>query len=199
MSGKEDQYASIKGIVSASSISDEEWALFLARTQPRHVEQGAYLVKAGELVNDVFFCNQGLFRLYYTLADGKEFTKSFSLSSEFITSYGAMISGERSYFAVQALENSVVIQIPYSLLQELTDRSHAWERLMRRCVEQLYRKKEERERELLYLSATERLLAFRTKYPGLEARIPQYHIASYLGISPVSLSRISRSLSQLKP
>lgn len=194
MSGNQDQYASIEQILRAFSISDEEWALFHARTQLRHVEDGAFLLRAGEPVKDVYFCNQGLFRLFYTLADGREFTKSFSLASEFVTSYGAMISGGESYFAVQALEDSVVIQIPYSLLQELTDRSHAWERLMRRCAEQLYMKKEERERELLYLSATERLLAFRRKYPGLEARIPQYQIASYLGINPVSLSRIVKQM-----
>ncbi|MNL75244.1 hypothetical protein D3C87_2010170 [compost metagenome] len=63
---------------------------------------------------------------------------------------------------------------------------------MRNSVERLYIRKEERERELLFLSALQRYEAFLVKYPGLENRIPQYHIASYLGISPVSLSRMLR-------
>lgn len=147
-------------------------------------------MNAGERVSYAYFCITGLFRLFYTLEDGKEFIKSFSLSNEFVTSYGAMISGEPSYFSIQALEDSAVIEIPYAVLQELSDRSHEWERFVRKSVEQLYLKKEERERELLFLSAAERLEAFRKKYPDLELRIPQYQIASYLGISPVSLSRI---------
>ncbi|BBH23233.1 hypothetical protein Back11_45780 [Paenibacillus baekrokdamisoli] len=190
MRAYKEEYESIKRMLHASSVTNAEWDLFIERTQLKLINQGTYLVRAEERVQYAYFCTEGLFRLFYTLADGKEFIKSFSLANDFVTSYGAMISGEPSYFSLQALEDSVVIEISYALLQELMDRSHNWERFVRKSVEQLYLKKEERERQLLYLSAAERLQAFRTRYPGLEQRIPQYHIASYLGISPVSLSRI---------
>lgn len=81
-----------------------------------------------------------------------------------------------------------MIEIPYDLLQMLMDRSHMWERFVRVSVERLYTRKEERERELLYLPAIERYQTFLLK--RLYQRIAQYHIASYIGISPVSLSRL---------
>jgi len=118
---------------------------------------------------------------------------AFSLEQDFATSYGSMVKGEASAFSIEAMEDSVVIEISYDLLKELMDTSPMWERFVRTSVERLYIRKEERERELLCYSALERYQAFLLKYPGLEKRIPQYHIASYLGISPVSLSRLLRN------
>ncbi|MOA52811.1 hypothetical protein D3C78_1761660 [compost metagenome] len=101
-----------------------------------------------------------------------------------------MITREPSYFSIQALEDSVVIEIPYELQQDLMERDHGWERLVRKAVEKLYLKKEERERQLLFLDAGKRYCAFLESYPHIAKSLPQYHIASYLGISPVSLSRL---------
>lgn len=184
------EYDALKALLHIGAENDSEWEWFQVRTKRMRVQPHTYLVRPGELVKHAYFCMEGLFRLFYTLEDGKEYTKSFSIGPDFVTSYGAMISGAPSAFSVQAMEEAVVIEIPYVLLQELTDRSHTWERAVRKSVEQLYLKKEERERQLLYLSAEERLQALREQYPRLDSRIPQYHIASYLGISPVSLSRI---------
>ncbi|TNJ65492.1 Crp/Fnr family transcriptional regulator [Paenibacillus hemerocallicola] len=185
----EEHYEPIRKLFELCA-EPEEWDVFVERTQLKRISQGTHLVRAGDGVKHAYFCSVGLFRLYYALDDGKEYNKSFSRAPDFVTSYGAMIRGTPSYFSIQALEDSAVIEVPYALLRELTDRSHSWERFVRHSVEQLYLKKEERERQLLYLDAEERLRLFRDKYPGLENRIPQYHIASYLGISPVSLSRI---------
>jgi CRP-like cAMP-binding protein len=104
-----------------------------------------------------------------------------------------MITGAPSAYTVEAMEPSVVIEISNAALQALMQASHNWERFVRLSLERLYIRKEERERELLYLNAKRRYEAFLAKYPGLEKRIPQYHIASYIGISPVSLSRLLRS------
>ena len=131
--------------------------------------------------------------MFYPLADGREYNVAFSLEDDYVTSYGAMVTGETSGFTIEAMEESVVIEITDEALQKLMDQSHHWERFVRKSVERLYIRKEERERQLLYLLARERYEAFLAKYPGLENRIPQYHIASYIGISPVSLSRLLRS------
>ncbi|WP_307219694.1 Crp/Fnr family transcriptional regulator [Paenibacillus tundrae] len=159
-------------------------------TTVKHIPRGVAIVQSGDEVTHAYFCTHGLFRLYYTLPDGREYNVAFTLENDFATSYGAMISGSISMYTIQAMEDSIVIEIPYDALQMLMDRSHSWERFVRTAVERLYIRKEERERELLYLSALERYRAFLVKYPGLEKRIQQYHIASYLGISPVSLSRL---------
>ena len=131
--------------------------------------------------------------MFYPLPDGREYNVAITLEQDFATSYGSMVKGEASAFSIEAMEDSVVIEISYDLLKELMDTSPMWERFVRTSVERLYIRKEERERELLCYSALERYQAFLLKYPGLEKRIPQYHIASYIGISPVSLSRVLRN------
>lgn len=186
-------YTSLKTLPQAAVLSDEDWSLLVERTYIKRISKGASIIRAGELVNHAYFCTEGLFRLFYPLSDGREYNVAFTLANDFATSYGAMLMGVPSSFTIEAMEDSTVIEISYGVLQELMDISHPWERFVRKSVERLYTRKEERERELLYLNAKQRYEAFLVKYPGLEKRIPQYHIASYLGISPVSLSRLLRS------
>lgn len=178
--------------VRKSLEHEQDWQKFHQDTIVKYIEKGQHLIRAGEKVDQVYFCVKGLFRLYYTLPDGREYNKGFVMENDFFTSYGALISRGTSYFSIEALESAVVIDIPYDLLQEMMAKSHAWESFVRREVELLYMKKEERERELLFLSAEERYEAFVQKYPDLLKRVPQYQIAAYLGISPVSLSRMLR-------
>ncbi|MNI08038.1 hypothetical protein D3C73_610620 [compost metagenome] len=116
------------------------------------------------------------------------------MNNEFITSYSSLLQNAPSFFAIQALMDSQLIVIPYSDFQSLFARHICWERLGRIIVEQLFVKKETRERELLLLSAEARYLLFLEKYGQVVKHIPQYHIASYLGITPVALSRIRKKL-----
>ncbi|WP_068619786.1 Crp/Fnr family transcriptional regulator [Paenibacillus tuaregi] len=186
-------YESLRDLACKAMVSDEEWKLFAERSRVREVRKGTCLVETGEMVMYAYYCASGLFRLFYPLPDGKEYNVAFTLENDFATSYGAMVKRMPSSYTIEALEDSVVIEISYESLQEIMDSCHSWERFVRKSVERLYIRKEERERELLFLSALQRYEAFLVKYPGLENRIPQYHVASYLGISPVSLSRMLRA------
>ncbi|MEK5235253.1 Crp/Fnr family transcriptional regulator [Paenibacillus sp. FSL L8-0470] len=186
-------YSAIRDLPQAAQLSDEDWNLFVERSRTKRIPKGVTLIQAGQLVKHVYFCTMGLFRLYYTLQDGREYNVAFTVENDFATSYGAMVMGTPSFFTIEAMEDSAVIEISYDMLKELVDESRAWERFVCKSVERLYIRKEERERELLYLSAKERYDVFLVKYPGLGQRIPQYHIASYLGITPVSLSRLLHS------
>ncbi|OKP82921.1 Crp/Fnr family transcriptional regulator [Paenibacillus sp. P32E] len=186
-------YSAIRDLPQAAHLSDEDWNLFVERTRTKRIPKGVTLIQAGQLVKHAYFCTMGLFRLYYTLQDGREYNVAFTVENDFATSYGAMVMGTPSFFTIEAMEDSAVIEISFDVLKELMDKSRAWERFVYKSVERLYIRKEERERELLYLTAKERYDVFLVKYPGLGHRIPQYHIASYLGITPVSLSRILHS------
>lgn len=173
-----------------AGVTAEEWEPFVRNTAIRQIRSGQLLIEAGQQVDSAHFCVQGLFRLYYLLEDGREYTAGFTMEQDYATSYAAMITGQPSAYTIEALEESTVIRIPHTLLEQLTLDSHGWERFVRIAVERLYIRKEQRERELLYASARERYDACLRKYPGLEQRVPQYHIASYIGVSPVSLSRL---------
>lgn len=179
---------------SGTAIPSEEWDAFAAITERRIVPKLRHFVEAGDCTEAVGFCIGGLFRLYYTTPDGVEFNKSFCASGEFVASYGALLQGIPSYFSIQALMDSELVVFRYHDYKALYDRHPCWERLGRLIAEQLFVSKETRERELLLLSAEDRYRLFLERYGPVAAAIPQYHIASYLGITPVALSRIRRRL-----
>ncbi len=185
-----DNYAALYRLAMQADVMPSQWKHLQEHTTLRDIAAGTQVIEAGQSVDRAYFCVKGLFRLYYPLEDGREYNVAFTLEGDFATSHAAMITHQSSSFTIEALEDSLVIEMEHKLLQQLMQQHHSWERFVRLSVERLYIRKEERERELLYLSAKERYHAFLHKYPGLEQRIPQYHIASYIGISPVSLSRI---------
>jgi CRP-like cAMP-binding protein len=188
----ESSYASLQQI---SPVPREEWNVFKALLVHKTIEKNSHFVRAGEPTDSIGLCVSGLFRMYYTTPDGQEFNKSFCDKHNFVASYSSLLQGTPAFFSIQALVHSELIVIRYKDFQSLYDRHVCWERLGRNITEQLYVKKEMRERELLLLSAEDRYKLFLGKYGHLISHIPQYHIASYLGITPVALSRIRRNLS----
>jgi CRP-like cAMP-binding protein len=136
----------------------------------------------------------GLFRLYYTTPDGAEYNKNFCGQNEFVASYSSLLMNKPAYFSIQALMDGELLVVRFQDFEALCDRHACWEKLGRKISERMFISKEKRERELLMYSAEERYRQFLGQYKHLENRIPQYHIASYLGITPVALSRIRRRL-----
>lgn len=176
------------------SIPPREWDFFTSLTSKRIVSKNAHFVKTGDGIESVAFCVSGLFRLYYTTSDGVEYNKSFCTKGDFVTSYSSLLENVPSYLSIQALADSMLIVFPYRDFQSLYAQHVCWERLGRLIAEKLFLSKETRERELLMFSAEERYRLFLKRFGPLAEQIPQYHITSYLGITPVALSRIRRRL-----
>jgi CRP-like cAMP-binding protein len=153
-------------------------------------EKHAYLVRAGDVVENFYFILDGLVRFFYSTEDGKEFNKYFAMESGFAGSFHSLVLQVPCGFFIQALEDTHTLVLPNRLLRELYDRHPCWERLGRGNAEHLLLIKEARERELLLDSLETRYRRFLEEYPGLAERIPQYHIASFLGVTDVALSRI---------
>jgi CRP-like cAMP-binding protein len=114
--------------------------------------------------------------------------------NSFIVSYTAMLKKTESFFTIQALEDSLIHTVSYDRWLSLLHEDPFWTKLLISLLEKGYMKKESRERELLLLSAEERYVGFLLEYPGLEDRIKQHLIASYLGITPQALSRIRKHM-----
>lgn len=175
-----------------TEIPNEEWDYFKPYLKWEIIEKGHVLLHNGELCEQIFFCASGILRMYYHTKDGNEYNKSFIAERGFFTSYSSLILSIPSYFSIQSMVSSVIASFPGRILDHLYKRHSCWETVGRKLVEQLYIKKELKERQLLLYSAEDRYRLFLKEYPGLDRQIPQYHIASYLGITPVSLSRLKR-------
>ncbi len=156
----------------------------LARREP--------FLRAGERATDVVVVVEGLLREHFLLPDGTERTKAFIAPGELSGSLADLLSGEPSRAYIVAEEPSRVLVAPYAALRALAERSPRWQAAGRRALEALLLRKAEREYELLALDAAARYARFVERYPGLEARVAARNVASYLGITPVHLSRLRR-------
>ncbi|WP_240418888.1 Crp/Fnr family transcriptional regulator [Paenibacillus periandrae] len=173
-----------------TEIPNEEWEYLKQNLQWETIEKGHILLRNGELCEKVYFCASGLMRMYYHTTNGSEYNKSFISERGIFTSYSSLILSIPSHFSIQSMESSVIASFTGRTLNQLFRRHACWETVGRKLVEQLYIKKELKERQLLTHSAEERYRLFLKEYPDINRRIPQYHIAWYLGITPVSLSRL---------
>jgi CRP-like cAMP-binding protein len=160
----------------------------------KNLEKGEHFIRAGEIPSKMAFNLQGLLRYYYLDKKGNDYTKGFFAEGAPITSYSAMIQNRESYFSIEALEDSVLAVFTYTDWKRLLNRHECWQRLLILLLEKGYCAKEAREREFLVLDAEEKYRIFIQNFPNIESRIKQHYIASYLGITPVALSRIRKKM-----
>ncbi len=167
----------------------------LAFSEVKSLPKKSFYVREGQTPYSFAFVYKGLFRYYYADKTGHEFTKGFMPENAFISSYSALIQHRESYFTIEALEDAIILDIPYEKWHAFMLQEPGWQHFLIALLE----KKETREREFLLLSAEERYTRFLETHPGLDKRIKQHLIASYLGITPVALSRIRKKMHLINP
>lgn len=173
-------------------LSDEDWARIEPHLQIHQTEAKQSLQAVGESVSRHYFLLRGLVRFYYLSPEGKELNKAFYAEGSIVGNLSALILNEPSRFAIETLEPSVMVVFPFAPLKQLVSDCPGWDRLFNYGCQMMLLRNERREAELLTLSAAERFRQFVQNFPRALERIPQYHIASYLGITPEALSRFKR-------
>ena len=177
-------------ITAVENITDECWMDIAALAREKQFPKSSYFAEEGEYPADLGFVGKGTFRAFYRTTDGIEYNKTFFTENTFMIALTAMITQTRNLINIQALEDSTVLLFNYKEFTKLYDTYHTLERMARKVVEFEWAKKEIREIRLVLNNASERYAFFLQEHPGLENKIPQYHIASYLGVTPIQLSRI---------
>lgn len=162
---------------------------------PARLEKNQLFVEEGAYAQEIGFLESGIVRAFFVNAQGKEYNKQFFMGPAFIGAYSSLLTGQKNKIAQQALTPCTIWTAPYAHIEELYTRFHDLERLGRKLAEYYFLEKEKKELEMALLDAERRYLILQKEFPGIEQKIPQYHIASYLGISPTQLSRVRRTLS----
>lgn len=171
-------------------ISNEEWVKFVALFKVKHFKKGEFFVNAGTYSTDFGFVEKGLFRFFYTTYEGEEFNQTFKKEFDHMLSFTSILLNEPSNFSIQALEDSVLHVADYREFEAFYDRHPSWQQLGRKIAELNFIIKTKKEEAFLLYNAPERFENFKKKYPEFLKRVPQMHIASYLGISAETLNRI---------
>ena len=179
-------------------LIDLEEAELLALSESvktRQYKKGEVFLKEGDHCNYIGFLNKGCFKFYY-LNDGVPLVRGFFFPNEFISNYPCFLLENKSKFYIQALEDSSVTLIQREALFLIYEKFPKIKELSRNTVESLYIEVSEKYESFFLKTAEERYLELISTGPKFIQRIPQYMIASYLGITPEALSRIRKRLAK---
>jgi CRP-like cAMP-binding protein len=172
------------------AIDDGDWHHIQPYLAARRFPRGSHLLRAGEPSDHAYFIAAGFVREYYTLERGVERIKDFIGTGRFTAAYSDFIKGRASQVSIQSLQDTHTFAISLRQIRELRRANPRWLAISHGLLEEMYFQKERRELQFLTLGAGERYRLLRDDFPGIEDVVPQYHLASYLGITPVALSRI---------
>tara|TARA_B100000767_G_scaffold97041_1_gene93150 strand:+ start:239 stop:814 length:576 start_codon:yes stop_codon:yes gene_type:complete len=176
-------------------FTDSEWLVISKDFIEKKIEKGDFLIEEGEYCNYVGFIDQGLLSYYY-LVDGKKYIRGFFFDNDFISSYTSFLTNEKSKSYIEALENTSITLIHKDKLSQLYQKNSKFQQLGRMFTELLFMLVSEKYEDLLLKSPEERYLNLIENRSNVIQSIPQYLIASWLGITPEALSRIRKRLTR---
>ena len=172
------------------SLPDAERRRIVPMLRRRTLQAGDFFVRSGEISTTVGYMERGVLRYYYIAPDGREFIRHFCFGGHFVSSSSSVQTGTPSAYSIQAIEESLLITFSYADWISLVGTHTVWGRIGQRIQEEALILAERRERSLILDDAKTRYLQCLEEFPGIETRVKQYDIASYLGITPVALSRL---------
>lgn len=183
-----------KNMETISPLSKKAKKIALPYLKIQTFESGGHIVHAGDEVVDSYFILSGIARYFYISDEGKEYNKSFIKDGDVLMSFSSFLMQMPSEYFIESLSELVTVKISHNDLKNLTKNSLEWHQLYVSFLEKVLMKKVQRESDLLLLNAKQRYLKFLNNFKEIENKIPNYHIASYLGITDVRLSNIRREL-----
>jgi len=177
-------------------LTAEEEAILLSKITDRRYLKNQYIVQQGDICKTINFIISGCTKMFYVDEEGQEHIIMFSVEDWWSSDLGSFITQTPADFNIQCLENTQLIQFSYDHLELLYKEIPKLERLFRKITERAFVASQKRVVWNFSLSAKEQYLTFKNTYPKIEQRVPQYMIASYLGITKEFLSKIKSQLIQ---
>jgi CRP-like cAMP-binding protein len=176
------------------NLSQEEEEILLSKVTLRNYLKGQFTVQQNDICKNLNFVISGCLKTFYIDAEGQEHIVLFAIEDWWSSDLGSFITQTPADYNVQCIENTTVIQFSHSNLEELYIQIPKLERLFRKMLEKALVATQQRIIRSFSLSAKERYIKFKELYPKIEQRIPQYMIASYLGITKEFLSKIKSQI-----
>lgn len=176
------------------TLTEEEELKLSSLISSRKLLKGQYFLQQGDVCKFSGFVISGCTKTFYVDEEGQEHVIMFSIEDWWTSDMGSYITQKPADFNVQCLENTELIQFSYENQQEMMQEIPKLERFFRIIIERAFVASQKRIVRNMSMSAKDRYLFFRNEYPKIEQRIPQYLIASYLGITKEFLSKIKSQL-----
>jgi CRP-like cAMP-binding protein len=172
------------------NIAITSWDVFEQIFTVKHVRKGEHFMSEGSKTDEIAVVSKGLFRNYVASEDGLEKTITFAAEGNVLANDHFIFAGKKAKFNYQAIEHSELYVVKYSELVRLLDQDIRLNQIYRNILQEYLMVKSERLIDFLLRDATERLDLFLERSNINPRRLPKGYLASYLGITPQSLSRI---------
>ncbi|WP_420151576.1 Crp/Fnr family transcriptional regulator [Spirosoma sp.] len=179
-------------------LEPDEADYFTSLLKYKLLRKRQYLVQAGDVCRFDSFVLKGCLRTYFVDDRGSEHVVQFAAETWWTGDLYSFLSGSPAAYNTDALEDSELLQIDQPSLDLLFERVPKFERFFRILTQRAFIAAEQRVINTISLTAEERYRHFIDRYPGLDQRVPQHLIASYLGFSPEFLSRIRKQMAMRK-
>lgn len=176
------------------SLSDEHWEDIASYFKEINLGKNEYLFREGQISHHIYFICSGLIRNYY-LQNGVEITRHFAQENELLSAYVSFLTQTPTLENVHTLEDCRLLQISYHDLQHIYETYPVWGNFFRQLLEKVYIETTKRIEGFICKTAEQRYVDLINRRPELLQRIPLQYLATYLGITPVSLSRIRKKIS----
>jgi CRP-like cAMP-binding protein len=177
----------IKSSITLSTIAEE---YLFSLSKEKTVSKSEVLIRQGQVVKKTYFVTDGCLRSYCIDKDGKEHTLQFAIKNWWISDFIAIYNNELSTLTIECITDSNIIEFNAEKLNAIYSIFPEFEAFQRKNLERHVVSLHKRILNQLQLTASERYDLFLKQYPDIEQYTPNYHIASYLGITQQSLSRI---------
>lgn len=170
-------------------LPDKELEIFASIFERREIHKGEMLLKEGEIAKDIIFLESGILRQFY-YKEGRDVTEHFACGGQGIMCIVSLFTKTGTELMVEALENGVIYLIPYSELIKLSEQYSLLAIFLRKMFESSLILSQEKADSWRFEKAKERYNRFLKEYPEVAKYAPVNHIASYLLMTPESLSRV---------
>ena len=175
-------------------LTDEEFNFFTSHLKQKRLRKKQFLLEEGEICDHECFVNSGCLGQYYLDEKGQEHIVQFALADWWIGDQYSFVTGLPSPYFIDTLQDAQVLLIEKNNLEELYTAVPKFERFFRIAFQNAYVAMQRRIVSKLSEPAEKSYLDFINRYPNIEQAVPQHQVASYLGITPESLSRIRKQL-----
>jgi len=182
---------------SVFNLQEGDWLLFKKELSIAKYHEKELIYTPGDTCDKLLFISSGVIRSYLIDKNGKDFTWSIHYNNPmlkvinlFAVDYASFVNNEPTELFFECILDAEVIVVPRDSLHKLYERNSFWQKVGRILSEQAYYYTHKRTLSLLTKSAKERYIQLCDQNPLLLSILPQYHLASYLGVTPQSLSRL---------
>lgn len=185
-----------KQLIEKGGLSEKDFTQVLPFIKTKKFNSNEFLLKQGEVCKHSFFVEQGLLRFYALNEEGKENILQFAPENWIVSDRGSVYFQEPTTYNIDAIEDTLTVMLDEDLIDQISTIYPNFrkqnEQLLQNHIRHLYK----RISLLIGASARVRYLDFVKMYPNIMLRVPQWMIASYLGVTPESLSRVRKTLAK---